>query len=40
MAVAARLRASRSHLLMKVGAFLFVLTGLFLGALLASLGGV
>ncbi len=40
MSSSARLRVSRSHLLVKVGAFLFVLTGLFLGALLASLGGV
>ena len=35
-----RIPISRSQLLARVGAFLFVLTGLFLGALLASLGGV
>ena len=35
-----RIALSRSQMLARVGALFFVLTGLFLGALLASLGGV
>lgn len=35
-----RMTISRSQMLARVGAIFFVLTGLFLGALLASLGGV
>jgi hypothetical protein len=35
-----RITISRSQVLARVGALFFVLTGLFLGALLASLGGV
>ena len=35
-----RMHLSRSQMLARVGALFFVLTGLFLGALLASLGGV
>ncbi len=37
---AERMNISRSQVLARVGALFFVLTGLFLGALLASLGGV
>ena len=33
-------RVSKSEVVMGLGAFLFVVTGLFLGALLAALAGV
>ncbi len=33
-------RVSKSEVVMRLGAFLFVVTGLFLGALLAALAGV
>jgi len=35
-----RLRVSKGEVVMRLGAFLFVVTGLFLGALLAALAGV
>ena len=33
-------RVSKGEVVMRLGAFLFVITGLFLGALLAALAGV
>ena len=35
-----RARVSKGHVMMRLGAFFFVATGLFLGALLAALTGV
>ena len=35
-----RTRASKGHVMMRLSAFFFVATGLFLGALLAALAGV
>ena len=40
MASVSRIRVSKGQLMMRVGALLFVATGLFLGALLAALAGV
>ncbi len=37
---AQRVRVSKGQIMMRVGALLFVATGLFLGALLAALAGV
>ena len=35
-----KMRVSKGQVMMRLGAFLFVVTGLFLGALLAALAGV
>ena len=35
-----RARVDKGQVMMRLGAFLFVVTGLFLGALLAALAGV
>ena len=35
-----RVRVNKGQVMMRLGAFFFVLTGLFLGALLAALAGV
>ena len=35
-----RMRISKGQVMMKVGAFVFVTTGLFFGALLAALAGI
>ena len=35
-----KIRVSKGQVMMRLGAFLFVVTGLFLGALLAALAGV